>query len=85
MVTGPSFTSSTAMSTIAGMEHSLSELGSNARLAAISRLTGLAQQQSSVMAFNDIFLILTALFLVLVVALPMVKKPAAQRGGGGGH
>ena len=78
-------TSSTAMATIAGMEHSLSELGSNAHTAAISRLTGLAQQQSSVMAFNDIFLILTALFLVLVVALPMVKKPAAQRGGGGGH
>jgi DHA2 family multidrug resistance protein len=72
------------MATIAGMEHSLSELGSNAHTAAISRLTGLAQQQSSVMAFNDIFLILTVLFLVLVVALPMVKKPAAQRGGGGG-
>lgn len=78
-------TSSTAMSTITGMEQSLSGLGSNAHTAAISRLTGLAQQQSSVMAFNDIFLILTVLFVVLLVALPMVKKPAAAGGGGGGH
>jgi DHA2 family multidrug resistance protein len=79
-----SISSSTAMSTITGMEHSLSELGSNAHLAAISKLTGLAQQQSTIMAFNDIFLILTVLFGVLVIALPMVKKPAAA-GGGGGH
>ena len=78
-------TSSTAMSTLNGMTQTLSELGSNARLAAISKLTGLAQQQSTVMAFNDIFLLLTALFLVLVLAMPFVKKPAVQRGGGGGH
>lgn len=78
-------TSSTAMSTITGMEHSLSELGSNAHLAAISRLTGLAQQQSTIMAFNDIFILLTVIFLALVLALPFVKKPAAQGGGGGGH
>ncbi|PIO97277.1 DHA2 family efflux MFS transporter permease subunit [Pleomorphomonas carboxyditropha] len=78
-------TSSTAMSTISGMEHTLSGLGSNAHLAAISRLTGLAQQQSTIMAFNDIFDLLTVLFLVLVIALPFVKKPAAQGGGGGGH
>lgn len=78
-------TSATAMSTISGMERSLSELGSNAHLAAISRLTGLAQQQSTIMAFNDIFLLLTVLFLALILAMPFVKKPAAQGGGGGGH
>jgi DHA2 family multidrug resistance protein len=67
------------------MEHSLSELGSNAHLAALSRLTSLAQQQSYIMAFNDIFLLLTIVFLALVVGLPFVRKPAAAGGGGGGH
>ena len=74
----------TAVSTLDGMTHALSGLGSSARLAAISRLTGMTQQQSMVMAFDDIFLLLTLLFLALVVAQPLVNKPAAQ-GGGGGH
>ena len=77
-------TNSAAMSAINGMEHSLSELGSNAHLAAISKLTGLAQQQATIMAFNDIFLLLTIIFVALVFALPFVKKPAAAPGGGGG-
>lgn len=78
-------TSATAVSTLDGMTHALSGLGSGARLAAISKLTGLTQQQSTVMAFDDIFLLLTLLFLALVVAQPLVKRPAALGGGGGGH
>lgn len=75
--------SATAVNTLAGLTQALSGLGAGARTAAISKMTGMAQQQASVMSFNDLFLILTALFTLLVIALPLVKKPAAVAGGGG--
>jgi DHA2 family multidrug resistance protein len=37
------------------------------------------------MAFADVFLGLTALFVMLAVLAVLVKKPAAPAGAGGGH
>ena len=44
----------------------------------------MVRQQAMVMAFADVFLLLTVLFLALAVVLPFIRKPAAA-GGGGGH
>jgi DHA2 family multidrug resistance protein len=42
-------------------------------------------RQASVMAFADVFMILTGLFVLLAVLAVLVKKPAALGGAGGGH
>jgi DHA2 family multidrug resistance protein len=38
-----------------------------------------------VMAFEDVFLALTALFLAIACAVPLIRRPNAAAGGGGGH
>lgn len=50
-------------------------LGEGADAAALSRLAGMAHQQATVMAFSDIFLTLAALFSVMVLLVPLVRKP----------
>jgi len=53
---------------------------------AIQKMSGLVQQQATILSFADIFLILTVLFGALVVLAFLIKKPqAAAGGGGGGH
>ena len=53
---------------------------------AIQKLSGMVQQQATILSFIDVFLILTFLFGSLVVAAFLIKKPqAAPGGGGGGH
>jgi len=38
-----------------------------------------------VMAFSDVFFMMTILFCVLSLAIFVVKKPQLAGGGGGGH
>lgn len=54
-------------------------LGEGADAAALSRLAGMAHQQATVMAFSDIFLTLAALFAMMVVFVPLVRKPQGGR------
>lgn len=54
-------------------------LGEGADAAALSRLAGMAHQQATVMAFSDIFLTLAALFSMMVVFVPLVRKPQGAR------
>jgi MFS transporter, DHA2 family, multidrug resistance protein len=42
----------------------------------------MVRTEALVMSFSDVFLILTALFVGLALAIPFVRRP---RGGGGGH
>jgi len=79
------FANPTAAQTVNNMTHAFAELGSNAQTAAIYQLSRMTQQQSTVMAFADVFILLTLLFFVLSLALPLVEKPAPLGGGGGGH
>ena len=66
------------------MTSGYSPLGPLADTAALSSLYGMVRQQASVMAFADVFFVLTVLFVLLVAATPMMQRPAAPTGGGGG-
>lgn len=53
---------------------------------AIQKLSGMVQQQATILSFIDVFLMLTFLFSALVVGAFLIKKPqSAPSGGGGGH
>ena len=57
--------------------------GSDAQLMAIKQLNAIAHRQGVVMAFADVFLVLTLLFLALAgLALIMKRPPAAAPAGG---
>ena len=74
-----------ALEALANMAARLSSYGSDAQAMALKQMTQLAHRQAAVMAFADVFLILTALFVGLAVLAVLVKKPAAPAGAGGGH
>ncbi|TJV20212.1 MAG: DHA2 family efflux MFS transporter permease subunit, partial [Mesorhizobium sp.] len=59
--------------------------GLDASKAAISKLSGMVQQQASLLSFMDVFYLLTALFATLAIFTMVIRKPAEQAGGGGGH
>jgi DHA2 family multidrug resistance protein len=63
----------------------LQSFGSDAQAMALKQMTQIAHRQAAVMAYADVFLILTALFVVLAVLALLVKKPDAPAGAGGGH
>jgi DHA2 family multidrug resistance protein len=62
-----------------------SGFGSDAQAMALKQMTQVVHRQGLVMAYADVFLALTALFVVLAVLAVLVKKPAAAAGAGGGH
>jgi DHA2 family multidrug resistance protein len=57
----------------------LSELSATAQLASIVR------REALVMALSDVFTVLTVLFLMMLLAVPLMKRPATMGGGAGGH
>ncbi|TIT25625.1 MAG: MFS transporter, partial [Mesorhizobium sp.] len=59
--------------------------GLDASKAAISKLSGMVQQQASLLSFMDVFFMLTVLFATLGLFTLFIRKPAAAGGGGGGH
>ncbi len=59
--------------------------GLDAHKAAISKLSGMVQQQATLLSFMDVFTMLTVLFATLAVFAMVIRKPAAAAGGGGGH
>jgi DHA2 family multidrug resistance protein len=53
---------------------------------ALKQLFAMAHRQGLVMAFADVFLALTVLFVAVGVGALVMQKPAAPAGGGaGGH
>ena len=62
------------------------DLGSDASVAALKTISNMLRQQALVMAFADIFMLLTFLFAAFIFALPLVRKPAAiPTGDAGAH
>ncbi|MFZ5675624.1 MAG: DHA2 family efflux MFS transporter permease subunit [Pseudomonadota bacterium] len=53
-------------------------LGSDSELAAIKLMTQTAHRESLVMAFSDVFLVLGGVFLVMILVVPLVRKPAPR-------
>jgi len=74
-----------AEDTLSGLTQKLSGLP-DASMAALKQLSRMVQQQATVMAFADVFLVLTALFGSLMLFAFLMRKPTAAAGaGGGGH
>jgi DHA2 family multidrug resistance protein len=79
------FARPTAVEALNNMAARFSQFGSDAQAMAVKQMTQMAHRQAAVMAYADVFLILTGLFLVLAVLAVLVKKPAVPAGAGGGH
>jgi DHA2 family multidrug resistance protein len=61
-------------------------LGSDAPAAALKTLSNGVRREALVMAFSDVFLILTAVFIVVTLLVPLARRPQAPpAGAGGGH
>jgi DHA2 family multidrug resistance protein len=69
--------------TLADITASLSQLGSDAGAAALSRLAGIVRRQAMTMAIADVFYLLTFLFIGIIVMLPLMQRPATGTGGSG--
>ena len=79
------FARQSAVEALNNMTTQFHSYGTDAQAMALKQMTQLAHRQASVMAFADVFLGLTALFVMLAVLALLVKKPAAPAGAGGGH
>ncbi len=73
-----------AEETLANLTQAMAARGSDADLAALKQLALIVRQQAVVMAFGDVFFVLTLLFAGFVVIAPLMRKPAAV-GGAAGH
>lgn len=77
---------SKAEETLANLTMAFSSLGSDAPLAATRQLGLLVRREAMVMSLADVFYALTALFALLVLMTPVMRRPAPMSGaGGGGH
>ena len=74
-----------AVETLDKLTQRFSDFGTDAQLMALKQLMGIVRQQATVMAFADVFLILTVLFGALAVLSVVMKRPKIAGGGGGGH
>jgi len=74
----------TAEGTLATITQGFAGLGSLADTAALKQMSLMVRQQANVMAFADVFLAMTVIFVVLVAATPLMRQAKAG-GGGGGH
>ncbi len=74
-----------AEDTLATITQGISSLGPLADQAALKQMALLVRRQAVVMAFADVFLVLTLLFVVLVCAAPLMTRPKDPPAGGGGH
>src|SRR5689334_204816 len=74
-----------AVETLANMTARFQSFGSDAPAMALKQLTQFVHQQAAVMAFADVFLILTVVFVAIAVGGLAMKRPAAPAAGAGGH
>ncbi len=77
--------STSANETLANMTRAYSELGSDANMAALKKLSGLVRREATVLALSDVFLVLTALFLFCLLLMPLLQKPSAAASGADAH
>ncbi|MCA1441334.1 DHA2 family efflux MFS transporter permease subunit [Ensifer sp. IC4062] len=52
---------------------------------AVKQLAAMVQKQAVILSFVDVFVILTALFLSLIIGVMMISKPQGAGAGGSGH
>lgn len=68
----------TAEERLALMTQRFSDLGSDAGAAATAQMLAMVKQQALVMALGDVFFALTAIFILLIVLVPLMRRPAAR-------
>lgn len=74
--------SAVAEERLAGLGASLRPvLGDAADGAALGRIAGMVRAQAQVIAFSDVFLILSLIFAAMILLVPLVQKPRAAAGG----
>ena len=74
-----------AAETLANMTARFQNLGSDAPAMALKQLTQFVHQQATVMAFADVFFMLTVVFVALATVGIVMKRPAPVAPGAGGH
>jgi DHA2 family multidrug resistance protein len=74
-----------ALETLNNLAQRFSSYGSDAQLMALKQLNAIVHRQGVVMAFADVFLLLTFLFTGLAALALLMKRPAAAPIAGGGH
>ena len=72
-----------AEDTLAGLTQQLSAQIPDGDLAAVKQLSRLVRQQAEVLAFADVFLVLTGLFAGMALLALFMRKPTAALQGGG--
>ena len=65
------------------LKQGFSAMGGNGEAMALKAMTNTVRIQGLVMAFEDVFLVLTGLFLAMALATPLIRRPRAGAGGGG--
>ncbi|MBY0610743.1 MAG: DHA2 family efflux MFS transporter permease subunit [Beijerinckiaceae bacterium] len=64
-----------AEETLASMTLAMASRGSDAEMAAISKLSAIVRREATVMAIGDVFLALTVLFLLVPFLIPLMRRP----------
>ncbi|MBN8920751.1 MAG: DHA2 family efflux MFS transporter permease subunit, partial [Rhizobiales bacterium] len=59
--------------------------GADAQAMALKQMSLMVRQQSSVMAYSDVFLMLTGLFVILAISSVVLRRPSGAVAGGDGH
>ncbi len=77
--------SAAAVERLETMTRGFAALGSDADRAALAQLSLMVHREATVMAFADVFYLLTFLFAAMLLALPLMTRPSQMGGGGGGH
>ncbi len=75
----------TAVETLNNMTQRFSDFGSAAPAMALKQMAMMVRQQATVMAFADMFLILSVLFVGLAALGIIMKRPKPVGAGAGGH
>ena len=74
-----------AMEMLNNLTQQFSSYGSDAQQMALKQLNAIVHRQGVVMAFADVFLVLTFLFVGLAVLSVLIRRPPANAPTGGGH
>ncbi len=71
--------------TLSNLTDVFAGMGSDAGLAATKQLGLMVRNEALVMSLADVFLAMTGLFLLLVLATPLMSRPARRGGGADAH
>jgi DHA2 family multidrug resistance protein len=75
-----------AVERLTAMTHALApSLGSSAETGALANLANLVRREALVMAFSDIFLMIAVIFGVMLLLVPLARRPRPAPAGAGAH